>query len=236
MPAIPKLVRVLAPDQLIEFEKLLRERRHAADEMTAWLAARGVKVNPATVRKHAKRIGAAEPNPQRFTKVDKVLKPEDRDAFDALLADARKSTQDAVDWLKARGYPPIHYDTVMRHRARELEKLDDVRDSARFAEAAVALVRRHGTAVMSEAMLTKLEQVLMEQLVQLKRDEPANARDLSQLAKSVMSAVAGRGTMESIRREHEEAMRKAAAACEAAAKQGASGKDVVARMREIMGV
>jgi hypothetical protein len=130
----------------------------------------------------------------------------------------------------------MHYQTVQNHRNRHLDWLEGVNESARSSRAIIQVVREHGTAVMSEGMLTTLEQVLFEQVCRLRADEKVPARELAELTKSVTTVLTGRETMESIRREHEEAVRKAAAACEAAAKRGASGKDVVARMREILGV
>jgi hypothetical protein len=205
--------------------------------MAAWLAQRGHTVNVATVRKHARRIGALRaPGPRRFTAIDKMLKPDDRQPFEDLVGDPRVRTQDAIDWLCRRGYRRVHPQTVEKHRARVLDRLDAVARSARFARAMVQFVRAQGTAVVSDGMLTKLEQLLLEQLSRLESENKLQPHDLVDLTKSVTGAVTGRDTFEAMRRELEEAMRKAAVAGETAARQGATAKDVVARMRQIMGV
>jgi hypothetical protein len=230
-----KIVQRLSDADRQALDELLAKSKPMLVEVRQWLVDRGYAISPSSVRNYVYATTPRKPKQRRFTKVEQSLSPEDRREYEALIADPRTSTLQAKGWLLSRGYR-ISRDTVDRHRTKYLDMLDAVNEGARFAQAAVQLVRQQGTAVVSEGMLMRLEQVLTEQMALLKKGERVESRDLLELSKSVTGAVAGRETMEAIRREHEASKRKAAEAGEAAAKKGASGKDVVLRMREILGV
>ena len=65
-------------------------------------------------------------------KVDLTLKPEDKAAYDAFLADRRNTLEMAVAWLKERGYG-LSWGAVFRHRQRFLDNLQDVQTWAQVA-------------------------------------------------------------------------------------------------------
>jgi methyl-accepting chemotaxis protein len=122
------------------------------------------------------------------------------------------------------------------HRQRFLETLESVRHSARLASSIAQVARENGEVVMSDGMLTRFEQVMLEQLARGADGSPIPAKDLADMSKSVAAAVGSRERFEAMRREFEQAKHKAAEAAEDAAKGGATGREVVERVREILGM
>lgn len=232
---LPTLARVVAPADRQELDRHLRERRLTYNEIVAWLDTRGYTLCLQAVRRYAIAEGLRKLKPRRVLHVDRVLSAGDRAAYEALIADPATRDRDAHAWLKARGYP-VGSVAVGFHRRRFLESLEGVRQTARLASSITQLAREHGDAAMSDGMLTRFEQVMLEQLGQAQPGQVIPAKDLADLSKSVASAVGSRERFEAMRREFEQAKRRAADAADAAAKGGATGKEVVERVREILGV
>jgi hypothetical protein len=226
---------MLTPRHRKEFERKLAERHLTYDQLSDWLKARGYRVRREAIWRYASATGHRRARPNVFLRIDRILSPEDRVAYEALIGDPRTTNEAALAWLKEHGYSASD-SAVARHRRRFIDMLDNVRESARVASEIVQITRVPGAAQLSEGMLAKMEQVILEQLVRLKERGRIHPKDLSELTKSVSQAVNTRETLEAIRREFEQEKRKAAEAGEAAVKSGATGKDVVVRMREILGV
>ena len=217
-------------------DKKLRDRTIPLRVIAKWLSDKGYPVTKSPIRRYAVATGIRPPTPRQFLRVDQTLKEEDRAAYEALLSDPRTRIEDCQAWMKARGYPKLGRYALGTHRIRFRDKLDGVRQSARFARAIAQVARENGDAAMSDGMLTRFEQVLLEQLVRLEEHDKLELKDLTEMSKCVSSAVGSRERFEELRREHEAIKRRAAEECERLRDSGASGKDVVARMREILGV
>jgi hypothetical protein len=237
MPRTTKLHRKLSVEDRAEFDRHLRERRMTYDEVIAWLATRGCRASLVAVRGYAIAEGFRPANARRFMRLDRMLSPADRPAYEALLTDPRTSVPDARAWLAARGYA-MSATSVSAHRKRFEESLDGLRDTARLAASIAQIAREQGEVALSDGMLTRFEQVMLEQLSRPAGVEgpPIPAKDLAEMSKSVAAAVGSRERFETMRREFEEAKVKAAEEAESAAKGGATGRQVVERVREILGM
>lgn len=235
MPSVSKIVRVLPPADRAELDRLLREGQQTYDQLVAWLAERGFATTVLSLRRYATGHGLRKLTPQRFLRIDQVLSPDDLADYEHLLADPRTSLADSKAWLSSRGYT-FAGDTVRTHRNRFHDRLDVVRHTAKLASSITELARQHGEVTMSNGMLTRFEQVLLEQLMLGREGGQIPARDLVDMSKSVAAAVGSREQFEAMRREFEETKFKATEAAEHAAKGGATGRQVVERVREILGM
>ena len=236
MPQVPKILRLLDPADRAELDRLLRERRLTYAEILAWLAARGCQTTHFSLRSYAHREGLRKPRPHAMLRIDRELSAADRTAYEALLADPATTIDVAAAWLAARGHS-FTRKTIGIHRVRFMETIVTVRHTARLAAAITDLARARGDAAMSDGMLTRFEQVMLEQLTLPRADgSQIPARDLADISKSVAAAVGSREQFEAMRRELEAAKRQAVEGAERAARGGATGPEVVERVREILGV
>lgn len=174
-------------------------------------------------------------------KVDVILKEADRPAYESLLADAGTTGADAIAWLRARGYR-VGSCAVLNHRRNFNRMVREVRQTARFADALADLARRHGTIVMSDLTLTRLQQLVMQRLMREpqaatdEKEEVLGMEELGELSKMVKDAVGSRRHVEAMRSDDDRRRREAAAEAQKAAKGGASGQAVADRVREILGI
>lgn len=235
MPSVSKIVRVLPPADRAELDRLLREEQQTYDQLVAWLAARGCATTALSLRKYAIGRGLRKLAAHRFLRIDQVLSAEDLAEYENVLADPHTTVAVARDWLRARGYA-FAGETIRTHRNRFLDTVKMVRDTARLASSIAHLAREHGDVTMSNGMLTRFEQVMLEQLMLAREGGRIPAKDLADMSKSVAAAVGSREQFEAMRREFEETKVKATEAAEHAAKGGATGRQVVERVREILGM
>jgi hypothetical protein len=236
MPQFP-LQSLNLPDAVRKaLDRKLKDRTQPLKVIAHWLAGKGYDVTVTPIRRYAVKTGLRPAKARHFLRVDQMLREEDRAAYEALLAQPRTRLQECFAWLKAHGYPHVGAHAVMTHRRRFRDKLEGVRQSARFAQAIVQVARESGQAAMSDGMLTRFEQVMLEQLMRLEEHEKVRVSDLTDMSKCVSAAVGSRERFEELRREHEQTKRRAAEEGERLGNSGASGKDVVERMKEILGV
>ncbi len=164
-------------------------------------------------------------------KVDAILKDEDRAAYEALLRDAGATNDTLVAWLRARGYH-VGERAVGAHRRAFQEMLQDLRRTARFADALGELARAHGATFLPDVALMRLQQLVMQRLMQAGAEgveERMETKELLELSKVVKEAIA------SLRQV--EALRKAVIGAGRASTSDASGRAAVAdRVREILGI
>ena len=171
-------------------------------------------------------------------KVDKILGGAGplRDEYEALLENPNTLLKDLQAWFAARGLY-VNKTAINVHRHRFLAVYERVREASRLAAGLNEVVRRSGNpAVFSEAAQAHFEMKLMQKFAELK-DEPDVSPDVWQsYVKTLGGMVQSRRHIEGLRDAYERKAAEAARAGEDAAKKGATGKDVVARMREILGV
>jgi hypothetical protein len=233
----PRLTREL-PERLAPAlaEKLTDPRLNYAD-IAKWLTESGHRATPHQVRAYAMHAGLRDRRYLQELKVDRLLTPAHSDEYERFLSDRRHTLDDAEAWLKERGYT-VSRRAADTHRRRFREKMEGVRDSARLSTAMTraAAAEPKGRLTFTDGMVTRAEQVLMEQLVNINEQERVAPDDLKSLSGSVASIVATRERYEAVHARFEARNRKALRAGAKVAGAGGSGKDVVARMQEIMGV
>ena len=232
----PKIIRLIPRDRRAALDEQLRDERLSYTDLARELNAQGWDVSREHVRNYALHMGLRTQRPNPVTKIEALLTPEHRTEYEALIADPRTTLDAATEWLRGRGYP-VGRKSTGTHRSRFLVTLKRVRDSARLAGEMIRLGHGNaGTTAMSGGMLVRCEQVLMEQLVRLREQDAIDTKQLAELCKMVNGAVVARETLEATERENERAKRRAVEEGERLSKAGASGKDVVERMKAILGV
>jgi hypothetical protein len=231
----PRLIRILPIEERAKLEERLSDDRPTYTELASELRERGWDVKPGHVRNYALHLGLRTRRPTPLTKIDSILSPEHHKEYEALLADRRTTAAQARQWLLDHGYS-VGGKSVGTHRQRFLVTLERVRESARLAGAMVDIARENGPAIMGDAMLLQCEQVLMQEFTRMQENGNVDSKKLSELCKSVVGTTSSRKTIETIRGEFEQQKRKAAQAAEDMVKTGASGKEVVDRVREMLGV
>jgi hypothetical protein len=177
-------------------------------------------------------------------KVEQVLSPEDLKEYQELLRDPRTTVRKAHAWVTARGYH-IGYAAVGRHRRRFDEDVVAVRKTAMLAEHFADASRGGGMAALSDAMVARFQQVLLEQLMRLDKPDAGapraasfSSREWLELARTVAASVATQRSLQMLRAEYEDRGRRAAEAVEKAAgkKKPLDGVAVANAVRRILGV
>ena len=173
--------------------------------------------------------------------LDHVLKPEDRPAYEAMMADPRQTNRMLHAWLQARGYR-VGYQAVQRHRRHFELNLKDVRRNAlvahQFSDAARAV---GGPTAFAEASQTRIEQLLLERLFTMTGDEKLSGREWAEFTKAIGHVLSNRRQSEAIRAEYEDRARKAAEAVEeqVGGRKGEAafnGVEIANCVRRILGV
>jgi hypothetical protein len=229
---------LLSADDRQALHDYLQTETPTGRKLQAWLAGRGIRICRAAACGVRARLlfDGTPPKARLMLKVDEVLKPEDREPYAAFCRAPGTTNRTAQQWLLARGYR-VSYGAVHRHRRRTTRQIMEVRRSAELAVELGRIARAAGSAVIGDAALTRFEQVVMEQLCRTSLTKRLSPKDLSDLGRSVGTAVTARSRMEELRREFDKQKRAALRAAERAAnKRGATPRDVALRMREILGV
>jgi hypothetical protein len=147
-------------------------------------------------------------------------------------------------WLVEKGYR-VGHGAVARHRRRFDADVQAVRKTAMLAEHFAEASKGGGLAVLSDATVARFQQVLLERLMRMDRDDEPGAersRDFSpkewlELAKTITASVSARRDLERLRGEFEDRARKAAEAVEKAMpKKRLDGAAISDKVRRILGV
>ena len=169
-------------------------------------------------------------------KVDHVLASDDERAeYERLVADPKSTAKQLQAWLRARGHR-VCRSAVLRHRQSAAIDLRAVKECSQMAAAFCELSRRHGAGAIAEANHARFEMLLMQSLFKMKGAPELPPEEWQRMSKLTSAAVATRRSVEEMREEYQRRARQAADEAAAAAAKGVTGKDVVARMREILGV
>jgi hypothetical protein len=237
MPVKPRLARELPEHLAAPLAEKLKDLRLNYNDIAEWLTGAGHPATPAQVRAYAMHARLRERKYLAELKVDKLLTPGHSEEYESFLADRRHTLDDAEAWLKERGYT-VSRRATDEHRRRFRLAVNSMRDSARLATAMTGEAAKgpEGRLTFTDGMMIRSEQVLMEQLVNINEKQEVEPERLKNLSGCVASAVAARERYETVRAQFEARNREALRAGQQLAKAGATGKDVVARMQEIMGV
>jgi hypothetical protein len=178
-----------------------------------------------------------EPGRVSHMRVDTILGPAGplRDEYEKLLENPCTLLKDLAAWFAAKGHK-ICLTSIRRHRNHYLADYRQVRLAAKTSAAFSDIVHRDGRGggAFIESAQAEFEMKFMQGIQKL--GQAVEPEQWLILCKALSGTVESRRVVNAMRLEFEERAKRAAKECEEAARQGASGKDVVARMQEIMGV
>ena len=180
------------------------------------------------------------------SKVERLLSPQHLKEYRELLSDPRTTVKIAHAWLRERGYD-IGYSAVARDRRRFDQDLVEVRKTAMLAGQFAEASRGGGLAALSDAMVARFQQVLLQRLMRMDKSGDPKAEKTNdftpsewlELAKTVAASVNTRRSLEALRADYEDRARQAAEAVERAAgpkKKPLDGVEVANAVRRILGV
>lgn len=186
---------------------------------------------PAASRPRKKR--KREPTRIKHFRVDLMLTdPAQRAEYDQLLADPNSTSTTLCAWLHAHGHS-VCKQAVQRHRRHAQVALHQLRECSQMASMFCTLSRQQGAGAIAEATQGKFEMDLMQDLFAMRegRSGRKSPRWWNQMSKTLAGMIATRRSVEEMRADFE-----AKAKAVLAEAQRHNGRDVVARMQEIMGV
>lgn len=181
--------------------------------------------------------GKRGPRLFRHFKVDEVLAAEDRIPYETLLLDPRQTVDSLTAWLHARGYSTVSRAAVHRHRRHFEQDVQEIRKSAKIAGQFAAIARAQGGAgSLADASQFRLEQMFLERLFGMKGDDRLSGKEWTEFGKAMSSLLDNRKRYETLRLEWEEKAKRVAAELEKPDGKRRAEPEVVARVREILGV
>lgn len=172
----------------------------------------------------------------RHFKLDQILNEADQPAYEAMLREGAKYTiDDLFEWLVDRGYA-ISRSAVGNHKKNFEEKLDSVRRAAEMATMYTEVAKQGDAATISDSSFVRFQQLMMEYLFSVENGEDIPPAEFAKIAKALKDGMSGLKTREGIRAEYERRQQQALDQAEDMANEGASGEEVVRKVREILGV
>ena len=168
-------------------------------------------------------------------KVDNLLRPEDRDAYFALLRQPATTLKVARQWLRERGYD-VGNSAIDHHFNQFKDRVEAVAAAAEMSYACAQLTRQTGDPVLADGAVVRFETLLTEALFHFKHGKVLSGRQWDTFGRALNNMVNNRGRVEELREHVEEVKRRTADEAQKAADEGADGKTVVERVKEILGV
>lgn len=170
-------------------------------------------------------------------KVDKILGGAGpvRDEYERLLENPNTMIKDLQAWFTARGQY-VNQTAINVHRHRHQEQFDKVRSASRMAEAFCEVVRKNGAGRFVEASQGRFEMMMMENLFKMTDAEKFEPKDWQAWGKALNEVRSSRQALEEMTINFERKANEATKAAESAANAGETGRQVVERMKEILGV
>lgn len=164
-------------------------------------------------------------------KVHELLSREELSSLEEFAREPGRTIDECMEWLLAHGFNVSHGAVGNWKQKFDLE--DRVRSSSALAREFLAAAQEgKGSAAIADANLEKLQQMIFEQMLRLQEGDGPDTKELWALSMAVKNGVQGKRHVEKLKEE----MKTALASVEKDAKQGASGEDVVKKVREILGI
>src|SRR5438093_3505050 len=209
MPGHLKLDRLLSDADRARLNQLAVRPGTRTQDAFKWVRERGYDVGRHAVYSYLCRHRPDRPKKLRFSKLDKILKPEDRPLVEAMCSDPGTTGEGLHRFLKSKGYE-ISRIACARHLSVWRHELLDIRRSARFARALAQVAKDVGPSAFGGGAMLGFEQVVMEHVFDLRHREKVGPRDLTDWAAMLERAIGVREQLETFRRKSERAREKAA--------------------------
>jgi hypothetical protein len=155
--------------------------------------------------------------------------------YEALLRNPASTVEDLFGWLLDQGYDGGRT-SVHTHRRSFSETLEGVRRSAELARAFASVARTEGIEGVSDAALMRMQQVLMEQSFLLDAQGDLDPADLVNMTNAIGNVIKAKRHVEALRQEFEAKQKAALEAAQKAAAGGAAASDVVATIKQALGI
>lgn len=170
-------------------------------------------------------------------KVDRILGGQGplRSEYEKLMDTPGVYLKDLQKFLAEKGHH-VCLSAIKIHRAKYRDEFKELRMAARMAEAFCRTAAEHGFGTLLEASQGRLEMKVMQEVFDLQKSDKLGPDVLQKWGKALGGMVSSRRGVADAQAEYDARARAAVKAVEDATKSGATGKDVVLRMREILGV
>ena len=170
-------------------EAFLAFVRHPATTVAAahqWLMDRGVRIGRNAVYAFVRRERPPERVSERFhLKIDQLLRPADRAAYEKLLRQPRTTLRDIKTFFAERGYPAVGTVAIRSHRNRLRQRLRTLRTSAAFARDLAQVVTEYGPEAFRGGAVAGVDQQIMERVFQLQDLDEIDPKEFGEWAKSL---------------------------------------------------
>ena len=181
-------------DQLLndaDREAFLALARHPAttgESAHKWLMERGIVIGRNAVSAFLRREKSPEEREKSqnfYLKVDKVLRPKHRAAYEKLARSPKTTLADLVKFFEDRGYEHVGITAVRTHRQRLRDKLREVRKAAAFARDMAQVVVEFGPEAFRGAAIAGLDQEVMQRVLELREMDQMSAEEFGRWAQSL---------------------------------------------------
>jgi hypothetical protein len=170
-------------------------------------------------------------------KIHELLDARQLEALEAFAREPGRTVDELAGWMKERGHELSR--TAVWNWKRSFDEQRMRERFSRSAELATAIrdaAKTGGAVQISEAAMLQLSQVIFEQAAKLQADGEVDSQDILRLTASIKSLMDSTQRANAIRADFETREKAAVDAASKAAEGGASGEEIVARMREALGV
>lgn len=171
--------------------------------------------------------------PRQF-KVHEVITREDLSQLEDFAREPGRKVDQIYDWLQAHGYQVGR--TAAYNWLRNFRENDRFTASGEVAKAIMEASKGKDAVAISDAAVMKLAQVVFEGSLTLQADEMLDTRDVQRMTAALKNVITSKRHLEKLQEEMESKQKLAAAEAEKLAKSGGTATDVVAKVREILGI
>jgi hypothetical protein len=222
-----KLDRLLSDPHRAEFNELVARPGTRIEDAFQWLTGRGYAVGRAAVAAYLRRQRPQHRAPHRFSRMEKLLKRKDMRQVEIMASDPSKTVDDVYLFVQSRGYP-ISRVVVWRFLHRWRDEVKEIQRCSRFARSLAEVAEDAGPSRFAAGATLGFEQVILEHVFELRKEEKLSAKELTEWAGTLERAL-------TLRRQIED-FRKASAPAEGgAAAEAADTQTCVQRMEDILG-
>ena len=222
-----KLDRLLTDEHRAQLSELAAKPGTRVEDALAWLKERNYEVGRAAVGAFVRRQRPNHRAPHRFSRMEKLLKRKDMRQVEIMAADPSKTVDDVYLFVQSRGYP-ISRVVVWRFLHRWRDEVREIQRCSRFARSLAEVAEDAGPSRFAAGATLGFEQVILEHVFELRKQDKLSAKDLTEWAGTLERAL-------TLRRQIED-FRKASAPAEGgAAAEAADTQTCVQRMEDILG-
>jgi hypothetical protein len=171
----------------------------------------------------------------RHFKIHELLSREELDGLEAFTREPGRTIDEIDEWLQAAG-KPVSRGGIHTWRTDFLlnDKFRAANEAARSVFAAQAADK--DAVSLSDAATSQLAQMIFEQLVTLQIDGKVETKELWAASMALKNVINSKRQVEKLQEEIADRQKLAVSEAEKVAKAGGGAENVVAKVREILGI